>query len=191
MIMGNSHTLAVATLITWLLAESLGLVMLRTWFASGAAGRRKATPDGMSMPILLSHAGLAFTGFVCWIAFLLSASAIPAFLAICFLAPAIGLGISTVSVWTPYPVRRPPDPAGPPEADDDRMAGVIPDQSLSRSLDDEALARQVVDELLARNLEHGGRTGMTLNPRTLVPFIHGVLAIFTFFLAMLAAIAAL
>jgi hypothetical protein len=189
-IMGSSRTLALAALITWLLAESLGLVMLRTWFASGAAGRRKATPDGMSMPVLLSHAGLAFTGFVCWIAFLLSASAIPAFLAICFLAPAIGLGISTVSVWTPYPVRR-PGPPGPPEPDDDRMTGVIPDRTLARSLDDEALARQVVDELLAYNLEHGGRPGITLNPRTLIPLIHGVLAIFTFFLAMLAAIAAL
>jgi hypothetical protein len=193
-IVGSSRSFAIATLVTWLLAESLGLYMLRTWFTSGAARRRKASADGMSLPVLLGHAGLAFTGFICWIAFLMTSSPIVAFVAISALGPAIGLGISTVTVWTPYPVRRGPHERGGrglADADGGRKPLVISDQALARYLEDETQSGQLIDDLLARNLDPAARPGIKLDPRTLIPLAHGVLAIVTFMLATLAAVAAL
>jgi len=189
------HSLAVATLISWLLAELLGAYMLRSWFASGGARQRRSRPDGVSqpdtisLPVVLGHAGLAFAGFTCWVSFLLSASPALAWLSIGFLAPAIGLGISTVTVWTPYPARRPdPEHPGSPAADQPGRT----DETLDDALADEALTSKLVDDLLARMLAD---PAPARRPRwqfaPLVPILHGLLAITTFLLAMLAAIAAI
>lgn len=187
--MGSTHSLAVAALAVWLLAEALGAYMLRNWVTSGAARRRREHPEGMSLPVLASHAGLNLAGLSCWIGFVTTRSAVPAWLGICLLVPAIGLGVSTVSVWTPYPVQR--RVAGRARAEPPRPRAV-PDHVLARSLEDEAAARQLVDELLARNLadEPGEPRTLRLDPRTLIPLAHGILAIATFLLAILAAIKA-
>ena len=211
-----NHGLAVSALITWLLAELLGLFMLRNWITSGAARTRKTRSDGMSLPVLLSHAGLNLTGMLCWIAFVLSGTGVVAWIAIFFMVPAIGLGISTVSVWTPYPVRRaaPPEPGpaasgidlsgkGPSALADLRSRGpggatewdhkAIPDDVLARAMEDEAFATKLAEDLLIRNLAYEARTtdrSVPLNPRALVPLAHGVLAIATFVLATLAAVSA-
>lgn len=186
--MGSSHSLALAALTAWLLAELLGAYMLRNWVTSGAARRRHEHPEGMSLPVLMSHAGLNLAGLTCWIGFVVTRSAIPAWLGICLLVPAIGLGVSTVSVWTPYPVAG--RAAGQP-AEDRPLARAIPDHLLARSLDDEKAAAQLVDELITRNIaaETEPRT-LRLNPRAVVPLAHGVLAIATFLLVVLAAISA-
>ncbi len=107
--MPTGHGLPIAALVSWLLTEALGAFMLRSWVASGSAGRaqrRPANPDGMSLPILAGHAGLNLAGLVSWITFVVSGVPAFAFVAIAFMAPAIGLGISTVTIWTPYPTRR-------------------------------------------------------------------------------------
>jgi hypothetical protein len=182
-----SLSLAVTALACWLLTEVLGAYMLRTWVTSGAARMRKARSDGMSLPVLVSHASLNLAGLTCWIAFLLSRSAGAAWLALAFMVPAIGLGVSTVSVWTPYPVRWVPagpesGPAGP---------GAISDEEVRRAMDDEAAAARLAEHLLKVNLEYEARTtdrGLRLDARALVPLAHGVLAIATFLLATLAAI---
>jgi hypothetical protein len=197
------HSLAVATLISWLLAELLGAFMLRSWFASGGARQRRSRldtsrPDAaradtsrldtISLPLVLGHAGLAFAGFTCWISFLISEAVPLAWLSIGFLAPAIGLGISTVTVWTPYPARRPerlrhPDATLAPD--------LRADETLDDTLTDEALTSKLVEDLLARMLAEPAsarRPRWQLAP--LVPILHGVFAITTFLLAMLAAIAA-
>jgi hypothetical protein len=199
------HSLAVATLISWLLAELLGAYMLRSWFASGGARQRRSRLDTsrldrsrtdtsrldtISLPLVLGHAGLAFAGFTCWVSFLISAAAPLAWLSIGFLAPAIGLGISTVTVWTPYPARRPERLRGPsPGATQPR--DLRADATLDDTLADEALTSKLVEDLLARMLAEppsARRPRWQLAP--LVPILHGVLAITTFLLAMLAAIAA-
>jgi hypothetical protein len=190
--MGSSHSLALSALAAWLLAELLGAYMLRNWIRSGAFRHRREHPEGISLPVLAGHAGLNLAGLSCWIAFVATRSAIPAWLGICLLVPGIGLGVSTVSIWTPYPVaRRGPDQP----ADEGPGRRAIPDHVVSRSLEDQAAASRLVDELLARNLaadqaqraEHGR---LRLDPRTIVPLAHGVLAIATFLLAVLAAISA-
>jgi hypothetical protein len=198
-----NRSLADSALACWLLAEALGAYMLRNWVASGAARTRKIRPDGMSLPVLLSHAGLNLTGMLCWIAFLLTRSPAAAWLALGFMVPAIGLGVSTVSVWTPYPVSRgqaelagsagpEPRPAGQGAArPGDWQHAAIPDEVLKRALEDEAFASRLAEHLLIRNLEYEARTTertMHLDARAVVPVAHGVLAIATFMLVTLAAI---
>ncbi len=201
-----NQTLAVSALGSWLLAEALGLLMLSNWVSSGAARLRKTRPDGMSLPVLASHAGLNLTGLLCWVAFLLSKAPIAAWLALAFMVPAIGLGVSTVSVWTPYPVRRaepetPPFPGARPErpapigpgGQVDWRHAAIPDEVLARAMEDEAFATKLAEDLLIRNLAYEARSTdhvVRLDVRAAIPLAHGVLAIATFLLATLAAISA-
>src|SRR6266567_4668427 len=166
--------LAVATLVTWLSAELLGAYMLRNWIASGGFRDRQARPPGLSPALIFWHAGLAFGGVVSWVSFL-------------------------VTVWTPYPARRPragPDPPGRPgpgQPGDSTPAILVTNEVLDRALANEALTGKLVDDLLERMLTEPARP-----PRNrawqfapMIPVLHGVLAIATFLLAMLAAVAAL
>lgn len=188
----GKHALAIATLLSWLITEGLGAYMLRRWFSSGAARQRVVQPGGDSMPIVLGHAGLAFTGFLCWLSYLASSAAPVAWAAVGLLAPAIGLGISTVTVWTPYPVHRiPPGSIWPDGAAADQQRGVLTDDMVRHALTDEALTSKLVDDLLERNLAHelepARRPRSDLRP--LIPLAHGIMAIITFMLATLAAVA--
>jgi hypothetical protein len=182
------HGLAIAALVSWLLTEALGALMLRSWIASGgirASRQRPAPPDVMSLPVLAGHAGLNLAGLLCWISFVASGARPLAWLALVFLGPAIALGVSTVTIWTPYPAGRPRHDGGDPA---DPAPVVLPDELVRRALADEALSRKLVDELLERNLALPSPRTAGWSLRLLIPFAHGVLAIATFMLAVLAAI---
>jgi len=188
--MPSGHALPLYALASWLLTELLGALMARSWIASGgvrAARQRPPRSDEMSLPILAGHAGLNLCGLICWVCFVLSSATALALLALAFMAPAIGLGISTVAIWTPYPVTRAepePDPA-PSEP------GVLSEGELERVLSDEALSEKLVDELLRANLAPSAATRPQWSLRPLIPLAHGVLAVATFLLAVLAAVAAI
>ncbi len=185
--------LALVAFASWLVTEALGAYMLRSWIIGGGRRQGRSRPDAMSVPVLAGHAGLAFSGFVCWVIFLTTDTAVAAWLAIGLLMPAIGLGISTVTVWTPYPAHR----GKPSPTTDLRDAGYrgneaasrsIPDDLLTRALADEELSGQLVDRLLAANLEQPGPPRLDYRP--LIPVAHGTMAILTFMLGTLAAIGA-
>jgi hypothetical protein len=233
--LASSRALGIATLVSWLITEGLGAYMLGTWIASGGPRQQRARPDGLPRPVIFGHAGLAFTGFVGWVSYLVTGSPALAWLAIGFLAPAVGLGISTVTVWTPYPARRdgagaesPAGPwgdgpggqgpgkerpgkerarDGPGDRDtasdaavaptehaygDDVPAGMLTDEMLARALSDEALTNRLVDDLLASMLAVPPRAPRRpkwhLAP--LIPAAHGVTAMATILLAVLAAVPA-
>src|SRR5215469_12103871 len=128
----SAHDMAVATLLTWLAAELFGAIMLRSWIASGGARDRDAMPNGLSPALIFAHAGMALTGFVSWVSFLISGSVALAWVSFGFLAPAIGLGISTVTVWTPFPVRR-------QRHDALHVPVLATNETLDRALEDEVL----------------------------------------------------
>lgn len=180
--MAHGHELGLAALASWLLTESLGALMLRNWLASGGAraarAERARDPNAMSVPVLAGHAGLNLAGFACWLCYVLSGAAVFGWLALGFMAPAIGLGISTIAIWTPYPARRAP-------AD---RPGVLHQDHLRRALDDDERSEQLVDDLLRRNLT--APVPPRPNPRALIPVGHGVLAIATFLLVVLAVVSA-
>jgi hypothetical protein len=228
--LAGSRALGIATLVSWLITEGLGAYMLGTWIAVGGPRQQRARPDGLPRLVIFGHAGLAFTGFAGWVSYLVTGSAALAWLAVGFLAPAVGLGISTVTVWTPYPARRAgpeadalagprgdgPDgqepgkeraDGGPGDRDtasdaaaaptehahrDDVLAGVLTDAMLARALSDEALTSRLVDDLLASALAVPARAARRskwhLAP--LIPAAHGVTAMATILLAVLAAVAA-
>ncbi len=188
--MPSGHGLPFYALASWLLTELIGAIMVRSWVVNGgvrAARQRPARADAMSLPVLAGHAGLNLAGLICWVCFVLSGATALAWLGLAFMAPAIGLGISTVTIWTPYPVTRAepePDPAG-------HEPGVLSEGELERVLADEELSEKLVDELLRANLAPSPARNPQWSLRPLIPLAHGVLAIATFLLAVLAAIAAI
>ncbi len=188
----DSRSLAFATLICWLIAEALGAYMLSRCIASHGARRPRAQPGGVPRSVIFGHAGIAFTGFAAWVGFLATGWPAVAWLAICLLVPAIGLGISIVTVWTPYPARRAAAGVQPPAAPHgDVPAGIGTAETLARALSDEALTSRLVDDLLADLLAvppAAQRPKWHLAP--IIPAVHGVAALVTFLLAILAAIAA-
>ena len=233
--LASSRALGIATLVSWLITEGLGAYMLGTWIAAGGPRQQRALPGGLPPPVIFGHAGLAFTGFAGWVSYLVTGSPALAWLAIGFLIPAVGLGISTVTLWTPYPARRgeagAKTPAGrcgngpdgqDPEGEepgkeiaddgpddhragagaaasptehahrDDALAGMLTDEMLARALRDEVLTSRLIDDLLAGMLAlhppAARRPKWHLAP--LIPAAHGLTAIATIVLAVLAATAA-
>jgi hypothetical protein len=188
--MPAGHPLPFYALASWLLTELIGAVMVRSWIAGGgmrAARQRPSRSDAMSLPVLAGHAGLNLAGLICWVCFVLSGAIALAWLALAFMAPAIGLGISTVTIWTPYPgARAEADPEGA-----GHEPGVLPESELARALADDELSRNLVDELLRTNLVQPPARTPRWILRPLIPLAHGILAIATFLLALLAVIAAL
>jgi hypothetical protein len=188
-----------AGLVSWLITELLGLYMFRSWIASGGLRDRQARPDGISAALIFGHAGLAFAGFVSWASFVLTASAAAAWIAVGLLAPAIGLGISTVTIWTPYPAQRPAASAHPatgPDPDDraeSAPAILVTNEMLDRALANEALTSELVDDLLERMLaapEPRRPASRRWRLAPVIPVLHGMAAIVTFLLVILAAITA-
>ena len=205
----HGRGLGTAALVSWLLAESLGAYMLRSWLSGGGArtkadgtraagtGAAGAAQETMSMALILGHAGLALAGLVSWVSFLISGLPALAWLAVGLLAPAIGLGISTVTIWTPYPARQSVPGQSLPHGDPSTRAGppaiLVTNEMLDRVLANEALTSELVDDLVERMLAEPpparpASRGWRLAP--VIPFLHGVLAFTTFLLAVLAAIAA-
>lgn len=178
--------MAVACLLSWLVTEAFGAWMLRRWILAGGARRPAVRGELRTAPVVFGHAALALSGLTSWVVFLATSSAAVAWLAIGFLAPAIGLGVSTLTTWTPYPVRPTPDTA---KADDPRP---LPheDAALRRALASEVLTGQLIDNLLARMLAEPRASRPRWRLAPLVPVLHGMGAIATFLLAVLAAIAA-
>ena len=105
----HGGALGLATLLCWLFTASFGAYMLRSLAARGALREQRSVRDGLSPRVLYTHFSLALAGLATWAAFLATGWGPLAWVAVTLLTPAIGLGICTVTLWTPYP-----RPAGDP-----------------------------------------------------------------------------
>jgi manganese efflux pump family protein len=193
------RALGIAALVTWLLDAGSGAYMLGTWIVRGGLRRQAATGDRLAPAVVFSHFGLATTGLLMWVSYLASRLPVLGWLAIGLLTLVIGLGISTVTLWTPFPAHRAAGDAGPAA---DRPAGggpaedaitlAVTDAELARALTDEALLARLVDDVLTR--APADRAQDARKPRwlltTLIPAGHGVAAMATVLLAVLAAVSA-
>ena len=110
--------LGLATLLSWLFTAGIGAYMLRSLVTHGALRRQRSVRDGLSPRVLYGHFGLALTGLVVWAAFVATGWGPLTWVAVALLTPAIGLGICTVTLWTPYP-----RPAGGSARDADGPGG--------------------------------------------------------------------
>jgi hypothetical protein len=178
-----------ATLISWLVTASLGGYMLHTWLARGGLRRERARAGGLPPPLIFGHAGLAISGLLIWAAFVASGTRALAWTAVGVLMVTVGLGLSTVTLWTPYPARRPGERRDATPWDE--AAVVVADAGEGAAGEPGPPAYQVTDEMIARLLDDPfpgpRRHPIRPNPAVLVPIAHGFAAIATFVLAVTAA----
>ncbi len=196
------RTLAFVTLGTWLFDAVSGGYMLRTWIARGGMRRQRAS-DRLAPKVVFAHFGMASTGLLVWVSYLATRWIVLAWLAVGLLMVVIGLGVSTVTVWTPFPAHRADPGAGPDEAgagrpaDDDAFAasaeealtGGPTDEMLNRALTDDVLLSQLVEDVVARAREAPSRAARQRRAHLaiLIPASHGLAAITTMILAVLTA----
>ena len=168
----------VATLVSWLVTASLGAFMLRTWLARGGLRSERAKAGGLPPQLIFGHATAALTGLLVWVAFVASGARPLAWAAVALLMLAVGLGLCTVTLWTPYPARKPGERREPAARDAPTPGG---QQEF-----------EVTDEMIARLLTDPGPASrhrpIRPNPAVLVPVAHGFAAIATFTIAVLSAI---
>jgi hypothetical protein len=201
-----SRTLALVTLITWLIDAGSGGYMLRTWIARGGLRRQRAS-DRLAPRVVFGHFGMATTGLLVWLSYLATGWIVLAWLAVGLLMLVIGLGVSTVTLWTPFPAHRadaenagrgPAWGAGDPavsrlaEPAEDAFGGRLTDDMLNRALTDDALLSKLVEDVVAGARDvpsRAARKGIP-NLTALIPAGHGIAAIATMLLAVLTAVGA-
>jgi hypothetical protein len=198
--------MAVAALVTWLLAGSAGIYMFWTWLSHGGPGHQRARSDGLPPVVIFTHLSFGALGFAAWVSYLVTGWDWLAWTGVGFLMPGIGLGICTVTLWAPYPT---PPGGGAPVTDDAGPGGAGPvsgmlaappenaigyrltDEGLARALSSEAYARRLINEALAGLPEEqppARKSRRHLAP--LIPAGHGIAAVATFVLAVVSAISA-
>lgn len=190
----SNRALTVGALVCWLLTASIGAYMLGRLIRSGGVRAQRASREGLSPKVLFWHFSLALSGLALWVSYVITGWPPLAWAAVALLGPVAGLGLSTVTLWTPYPTPGGPGPAGGRLAapGEDIISSRVTDATLTRALTDEALASALVEEVLAGVLADPvgrRRRGPKGQLAALVPAAHGMLAITTILLAVLAAVA--
>jgi hypothetical protein len=153
--------------------------------------------------VVFAHFGMASTGLLVWVSYLATGWIVLAWLAVGLLMVVIGLGVSTVTVWTPFPAHRadpgtgPDHPGGGGPADDDAFAvpaeealtGGPTDEMLNRALTDDVLLSQLVEDVVARARDAPSRAARQRRAQLaiLIPASHGLAALTTMALAVLTA----
>ncbi len=200
-----SRPLGIAALTTWLIDAVSGGYMLATWIVRGGLHQQRTTGDRLAPRVVFTHFGIASTGLLVWVSYLATSWRPLAWLSVGLLMLVIGLGISTVTLWTPFPAHRPEADAGtatgaapasgshsagaPAAPAEEAFTGELTDEMLNRALTDEVLLSQLVDDVVAgmraapSRAVHGPRKHLA----TVIPAGHGVAAIATFLLAVLTA----
>jgi len=179
-----------ATFISWLLTASLGAFMLRTWLVRGGPRQEHARAGGLPPQLIAGHAGLALSGLVVWVAYLASGARALAWTAVGVLMVTVGLGLCTVTLWTPYPVRKPGERQAFPGQ---QPPAAIPGAAAGPARGGGSLEDPVTDEMIAHLIDEPRREyaawhrPIRPNLAVLVPIAHGFAAVGTFVLAVMTA----
>ena len=183
----SARPLAVAAVIAWVVTASIGVYMLRTWIVRGGLRRQRATGVGVPPALVFSHAGAAVTGLLIWLGFVKTEWDPLGWLGVGLVTTAIGLGVCTVTLWTPYPVVVPEGGrgglGGPVSPQERGGLGGSPPRA-------DTDPYQVTDEMIAGLLADPfpERRSPRVKLAPFVPVVHGFAALATFMLAVLAAI---
>ena len=200
--------MAVAALVAWVLTASIGVYMLRTWVTRGGLRRQRATGVGVPPAVVFGHASAALAGLAIWAGFVKTKWEPLAWLGVVLITGAIGLGVCTVTLWTPYPVVVPAEggqggPGGwvPPKGvrgdGSPRKEGEARGRAIGVWVSpgggvpprtDNVVTDEMIASLLADPFPARRRPRLKLVP--LIPVVHGFGALTTFMLAVLAAISA-
>jgi len=189
---GRSRALAIATLISWLLAVGSGGYMLGRWLIRGGLRQHRVSREGLAPAVIFGHFGLATAGLAVWCCYLVAGWTALAWAAVALLLPVTGLGISTVILWVPYPTAGRPGATGGRLAApaQDVIASRLSDAVLTRALTDQALASRLVDDVVdgAQASPARGTRRSRGHAAALIPAGHGLAAMATILLAVLTAV---
>jgi hypothetical protein len=87
-----------AALISWIVTAGGGFVLFTIWLRRG--GMRQRQPDRqIRPPLILAHFGLAATGLVLWIVYLVTDSGALGWIAFAILAVVVALGWIMFAIW--------------------------------------------------------------------------------------------
>ena len=180
-----------ATLISWLLTAGLGAFMLRTWLSRGGLDAERAREGGLPPQLIFGHASAAIVGLAVWVVFLASGARPLAWTAVALLIVAVGLGLCTVTLWTPYPARKPGERREATAQERRETTVQEPRETTAREATTQPAAG-VTDEMIAKFLANPGAAShphqIRPNLAVLIPVAHGFAAIATFTLAVMSAI---
>jgi manganese efflux pump family protein len=100
---GKDLAMAVAALFAWLVTAGSGAYVLGSWITHGGSLRHRAgdTSTGSPPTVIFGHFGLALSGLVIWVAYLVTGWAALAWAAVGVLLPVAGLGMATLAVGLP------------------------------------------------------------------------------------------
>lgn len=166
--------MGLAALIAWLLTASLGGYMLRTWVVRGGLRRQRTSGVGVPPGVVFGHASAALAGLTVWVSYLSSGWRPLAWIGVTLVCAAICLGVCTVTLWTPYPVRPDPEPGDAPQ-----------DKPPARWTDTFTVTDEMIASLLAEPAPPRRRRGHLL---PLIPLVHGFGALTTFLLTVTTAV---
>ena len=119
---GRNAGMDTAALIAWLVTAGSGFYVLRNWMSHGGTLRRRpggtgtgtgtgaGTATGSPPSVIIGHFGLAATGLVVWIVYLVASWNALAWIAVAVLLPVAGLGMAALAVGLPAN----PEPAASP-----------------------------------------------------------------------------
>ncbi len=182
--------LGLATLAAWLAAVATGGYIFARRVLRGGRPRRGPGRGGAVATVLPGHAGLAVTGLLVWVSFLVSGLTGLAWVAAGLLLPVSGLGMATLTLWSSGPR---PGPAGPPGPG--QVPGLVPTLAAAPSAAGrEAGAPAGADPGRALPPAGGpGSRGRARPPSRLIvilPVVHGLAAMAAILLALLTAVGA-
>ena len=180
-------SLGLAALIAWLFTAGIGGYMLRTWVARDGLRRQRATGVGVPPGVVFGHASAALVGLTVWISYLSSGWRPLAWIGVALVCAAMCLGICTVTLWTPYPVRPEPQ-AGRADLEElaSRGGPARPAVAPGERHDMFTVTDEMIASLLAEPVPVQRRRRGNLLP--LIPLAHGFGALTTFLLTVTAAI---
>ena len=90
-----------AALIVWFVTALWGLYMLAVWLIENDATRQGNAASRLPIPVILAHVGLAVTGLVVWVAYLLLDRPVLAWTAVGILVGIALLGLAMFARWIP------------------------------------------------------------------------------------------
>ncbi|MGN9781530.1 hypothetical protein ACTMTF_08885 [Nonomuraea sp. ZG12] len=93
--------MAIAALVTWVLAALGGFYMLGVWISKGGLRREGRAPTRFPAPVLFGHFLLAATGLIVWIVYLAVGAPALAWAALVILLPVALLGFVMLARWIP------------------------------------------------------------------------------------------
>jgi manganese efflux pump family protein len=100
---GKDLGMGVAALFAWLVTAGSGAYVLGSWITHGGSLRHRAggTTTGSPPTVIFGHFGLALSGLVIWVAYLVTGWTALAWTAVGVLLPVAGLGMATLAVGLP------------------------------------------------------------------------------------------